>query len=78
MRNFLQSLIITVAVDQNILLSTLFPNTLIYNKSESFTPIQNNYVGYPKVSGLAAWHENSKWYSSLPLSAFISLFCESV
>jgi hypothetical protein len=26
---------------------------------------------YPKVSGLAAWSENSKWYSSLPLGAFI-------
>jgi hypothetical protein len=22
---------------------------------------------YPKVSGLAAWNENCKWYSSLPL-----------
>jgi hypothetical protein len=33
---------------------------------------------YPKVSGLAAWGENSKWYSSLPLDAVVSLFCESV
>jgi hypothetical protein len=33
---------------------------------------------YPKVSGLAAWLENCKWYSSLPLSAVVSLFCESV
>jgi hypothetical protein len=33
---------------------------------------------YPKVSGLAAWSDNCKWYSSLPLSAFMSLFCESV
>jgi len=24
---------------------------------------------YPKVSGLAAWSENCKWYSSLPLGA---------
>jgi len=32
---------------------------------------------YPKVSGLAAWSENSKWYSSPPLGAFVSLFCES-
>jgi len=32
---------------------------------------------YPKVSGLAAWSENSKWYSSLPLGAVISLFYES-
>jgi len=24
---------------------------------------------YPKVSGLATWSENCKWYSSLPLGA---------
>jgi hypothetical protein len=33
---------------------------------------------YPKVSGLAAWSENCKWYSSLPLDAVVLLFCESV
>jgi hypothetical protein len=33
---------------------------------------------YPKVSGLAAWSDNCKWYSSLPLGAVVSLFCESV
>jgi hypothetical protein len=33
---------------------------------------------YPKFSGLAAWSENCKWYSSLPLGAVVSLFCESV
>jgi hypothetical protein len=33
---------------------------------------------YPKVSGLAAWSENCKWYSSLPLGAVVSLSCESV
>jgi hypothetical protein len=33
---------------------------------------------YPKVSGLSAWSENCKWYSSLPLGAVVSLFCESV
>jgi hypothetical protein len=33
---------------------------------------------YPKVSGLAAWSENCKWYGSLPLGAVVSLFCESV
>jgi hypothetical protein len=32
---------------------------------------------YPKVSGLAAWSENCKWYVSLPLGAAVSLFCES-
>jgi hypothetical protein len=33
---------------------------------------------YPKVSGLAAWSENCKWYSSLPLGAVLSLFYESL
>jgi hypothetical protein len=33
---------------------------------------------YPKVSRLAARSENCKWYSSLPLGAVVSLFCESV
>jgi serine/threonine-protein phosphatase 2A regulatory subunit B'' len=33
---------------------------------------------YPKVSGLAAWSENCKWYSSLPLGVVVSLFYESV
>jgi hypothetical protein len=33
---------------------------------------------YPKVSGLATWSENCKWYSSLPLGAVVSLFCKSV
>jgi hypothetical protein len=36
------------------------------------------YDMYPKASGLAAWSENYKWYSSLPLGAVISLLCESV
>jgi hypothetical protein len=29
---------------------------------------------YPKISGLAAWSENCKWYGSLPLGAVVSLF----
>jgi len=33
---------------------------------------------YPKVSGLAAWSENCKYHSSLPLGAIVSLICESV
>jgi hypothetical protein len=33
---------------------------------------------YPKVSGLASWSENYKWYSSLPLGAVVLLFCEPV
>jgi hypothetical protein len=37
-----------------------------------------SYDGYPKVSGLAAWNENCKWYNSLPLGAVVSLFGETV
>jgi hypothetical protein len=33
---------------------------------------------YPKVSGLAAWSENGKWYRSLPLGAVVQLFGETV
>jgi hypothetical protein len=33
---------------------------------------------YPKVSGLAAWSKNCKWYSSLPLGEAVLPFCESV
>jgi hypothetical protein len=39
--------------------------------------IQHRRV-YTKVTGMAAWSENCKWYSSLPLGAVVSLFCESV
>jgi hypothetical protein len=37
-------------------------------KVEMPTEIHRTGV-YPKVSGLAAWSENCKWYSSLPLGA---------
>jgi hypothetical protein len=33
---------------------------------------------YPKVSGLDAWCENCKWYSSLSLYAVVSVFCVSL
>jgi hypothetical protein len=33
---------------------------------------------YPKVFELAAWSQNFKWLSSLPLGAVVSLFCKSV
>jgi L-ribulose-5-phosphate 3-epimerase UlaE len=33
---------------------------------------------YPKISGLAAWSENCKWYSSVLFGTVESLFCESV
>jgi hypothetical protein len=44
---------------------------------EMIQPERNTRV-YPKFSGLAAWGENWKWYSPLPLSAVVSLFFESV
>jgi hypothetical protein len=31
---------------------------------------------YRKVSGLAAWNENCKWYTSLPLGTVVSLFSD--
>jgi len=39
---------------------------------------QVNAKVYPKVSGLAAWSEDCKWYSSLLLGAVIPKFCESI
>jgi len=33
---------------------------------------------YPKVSGLAAWSKNCKWYSFQPLNEVVSLFYKSV
>jgi hypothetical protein len=51
-------------------------------QESKFTDIQNleqsNAKVYPEVSGLAAWSENRKWYSSLQLGVVVSLFCESV
>jgi hypothetical protein len=37
-----------------------------------------NMKVYPKVSRLAGWSENCRWYSSVPLGAVVSLFCGSV
>jgi hypothetical protein len=42
------------------------------------TIFTNNTRVYTKVPGLAAWSENGKWYSSLPLGTVLSLFYESV
>jgi hypothetical protein len=39
---------------------------------------QTDTTVYPKVSVLAAWSKNCKWYSSLQQVAVVSLFCESV
>jgi hypothetical protein len=42
------------------------------------TSFINHRRVYPKVSGLVAWSENCKWYSSMPLDAVVSIFYESV
>jgi hypothetical protein len=47
--------------------------TLEGNYSKSFTVGRLARV-YPKVFGLAAWSENCKWYSSLPLGAVVLVF----
>jgi hypothetical protein len=47
--------------------SSNFVMLLVYNKRV-----------YLNVSGLAAWSENCKWDSSLPVGAFVSLLYESV
>jgi hypothetical protein len=44
--------------------------------TETVEEVRTNKRVYPKVSGLAPWSENCKWYSSLPLGAVVSLFCE--
>jgi hypothetical protein len=52
-------------------------NLQVPYKSVAMSKNENTRV-YPKVSGLAVWSENCKWYNSLPLGAVVSLFCESV
>jgi len=42
------------------------------------TSPKHNTTLCPKVSGLTAWYENCKRYSSLPLGAVVSLFCKTV
>jgi hypothetical protein len=55
---------------------SLWPTNSCCLKAESkmFEKIRIMYVGVSKVSGLAAWSENCKWYSSVPLCAIVSLF----
>jgi hypothetical protein len=63
----------------NILSSPLLTENLsikIYKATTSAVVLCTRV--YPKVSGLAAWNENYKWYSPLPLGAVVSLLCESV
>jgi hypothetical protein len=45
-------------------------------EEETRTAVLPHYEVYPKDSGLAAWSESCKWYSSLPIGAVVSLFCE--
>jgi hypothetical protein len=52
-------------------------------KHQNILVFRNNPLCYRrvclKVPGLAAWSENYKWYSSMPLDAVaVSLFSESV
>jgi hypothetical protein len=53
--------------------------TYIYTYIHTYTHTHTHTHGrvYPKDSGLASWSENCKWYTSLPLVAVVSLFCES-
>jgi len=53
--------------------------------TDSFMAITNKKLDrmlctrvYPEVSGLATWSEKFKRYSSLPLGAVVTQFCESV
>jgi hypothetical protein len=64
---------IKIYIEQNLYTRALEQELLTH-------PVLNLYYRrmYPKVSGLAAWSENCKWYSSLPLYAVVSLFCELV
>jgi hypothetical protein len=53
----------TISNDVNVLIRGYF--TYVDTLYSSNTGV------YPKVSGLAAWSENCKWYSSLPLCAVV-------
>jgi hypothetical protein len=47
---------------------------LLDASKEGGLEVNTKYTGvYPKVSGLAAWSKNCKWYSSLPLGGVVSL-----
>jgi hypothetical protein len=52
----------------------------VHRKQRNVTYLDELYKNRmgPKVTGLATWSENCKWYSSLPLDAVVPLFCESV
>jgi hypothetical protein len=52
--------------------------TKIANRKTTVREVDKYTMLYPKVSGLAAWSDNCKWYCSLPLGTVVSLFFESV
>jgi len=58
-------------------LVTLLHGVSVYLGLTEFTIPQVPRM-YPKDSGLAAWSENCRCHSSLPVGAVVSLFCESV
>jgi hypothetical protein len=59
--------------------SLYLKHTHVHTCARAHTHTYAHYTRvYKKVSGLAAWRENCKWYSSLPLGAVVSLFYESV
>jgi hypothetical protein len=49
-----------------------------FKYTRTHTYINTHRRVYLKVSRLASWNENCKWYGSLALGAVVSLFCESV
>jgi hypothetical protein len=51
---------------------TCMQNKFINEVSVAMNCNKNTRV-YPKVSGLAAWNENCKWYSTLQLGEVVSL-----
>jgi hypothetical protein len=48
-----------------------FRNWICYVVSRLADAIVLHTRVYPKVTGLAAWSENCKWYSSLPLDLVV-------
>jgi hypothetical protein len=48
---------------------------IVIGKPEGKRPLERLRTRmYPKVSGLAAWSKNCRWYSFPPLGALVSLF----
>jgi hypothetical protein len=66
----------------NIMIENVKPHFVVtllsHNVQPKTTGICQYTKVYPKVSGQAAWSDNCKWYSSLPLGVIVSLFYESV